>query len=191
MIRTLILFCTLISAATAQTYPTGPINLVIPLAAGDATDIAARAIADELARELKTPVVPVNRPGAGGALGTDIVVKSAKDGYSIVLTNNAALVFRSIMDPKSASYDPFKDLTPLGLAMRSPTVFAVGAEVPFKNFKEMVAYAKANPGKVRLGTAGVGSVGEFCIQTINALTGAGVVPVPFTGAAPAVTAMRG
>jgi tripartite-type tricarboxylate transporter receptor subunit TctC len=191
MIRTLILACTLISSANAQTYPSGPISLVIPLAAGDATDIAARAVADELAKELKTPVVPVNRPGAGGALGTDIVVKAAKDGYSIVLTNNAALVFRSIMDPKSASYDPFKDLTPLGLAMRSPTVFAVGADVPFKNFKEMVAYAKANPGKVRLGTAGVGSVGEFCIQTINALTGAGVVPVPFTGAAPAVTAMRG
>jgi tripartite-type tricarboxylate transporter receptor subunit TctC len=191
MIRTLILFCTLISGAIAQTYPSGPINLVIPLAAGDATDIAARAIADELARQLKTPVVPVNRPGAGGALGTDIVVKAAKDGYSIVLTNNAALVFRSIMDPKSANYDPFKDLTPLGLAMRSPTVFVVNAEVPFKNFKEMVAYAKANPGKVRVGTAGVGSVGEFCIQTINSLTGAGLVPVPYTGAAPAVTAVRG
>ena len=193
MIRTFIAACTLIfsATATAQGYPSGPINLVIPLAAGDATDIAARAIADELARELKTPVVPVNRPGAGGALGTDIVVKAAKDGYSIVLTNNAALVFRSIMDPKSANYDPFRDLTPLGLAMRSPTIFVVGADVPFRNFKEMVAYAKANPGKVRVGTAGVGSVGEFCIQTINALTGAGLVPVPYTGAAPAVTAVRG
>jgi tripartite-type tricarboxylate transporter receptor subunit TctC len=177
--------------AEAQTYPSGPINLVIPLAAGDATDIAARAIADQLARELKTPIVPVNRPGAGGALGTDVVVKAAKDGYSIVLTNNAALVFRSIMDPKSATYDPFRDLTPLGLAMRSPTIFVAGAEAPFKNFREMVAYAKANPGKVRVGTAGVGSVGEFCVQTINSLTGAGLVPVPYTGAAPAVTAVRG
>lgn len=177
--------------AEAQTYPSGPINLVIPLAAGDATDIAARSIADELAKELKTPVVPVNRPGAGGALGTDIAVKAAKDGYTIVLTNNAALVFRSIMDPKSANYDPFRDLTPLGLGMRSPTVMVAGAEQPFKNFKEMIAYARANPGKVRVGTAGVGSVGEFCIQTINSLTGAGIVPVPYTGAAPAVTAVRG
>ena len=193
MIRTFLLLCTFAAsvAASAQSYPSGPINLVIPLAAGDATDIAARAIADELSRQLKTPIVPVNRPGAGGALGTDVVVKAAKDGYTIVLTNNAALVFRSIMDPKSANYDPFKDLTPLGLGMRSPTVMVAGADAPFKNFKEMIAYAKANPGKVRVGTAGVGSVGEFCIQTINSLTDAGLVPVPYTGAAPAVTAVRG
>jgi len=176
--------------AQAQ-YPSGPINLVIPLAAGDATDLAARAVAEELARELKTPVVPVNRPGAGGALGTELVVKAAKDGYTLILTNNAALVFRSIMDPKSASYDPFKDLAPLGLAMRSPSILAAGAEAPFKDFKEMIAYARANPGKVRIGTAGIGSVGDFCVQTINSLTGAGIVMVPFTGAAPAVTAMRG
>ena len=191
MIRTLILLCTLISGAYAQSYPSGPINLVIPLAAGDATDLAARAVAEELSRELKAPIVPVNRPGAGGALGTDVVVKAAKDGYTLALTNNAAVVFRSIMDPKSASYDPFKDLTPLALAMRSPSVLVAGAEAPFKSFKEMVAYARANPGKVRVGTAGVGSVGDFCVQTINSLTGAGLVMVPYTGAAPAVTAVRG
>ena len=165
--------------------------MIIPLAAGDATDLAARTVAEELSRELKTPVVPVNRPGAGGALGTEIAVKAAKDGYTLVLTNNAALVFRSIMDPKSASYDPFKDLAPLALAMRSPSVLVAGAGAPFRNFKEMVAYAKANPGKVRIGTAGVGSVGDFCVQTINSLTGAGIVMVPYTGAAPAVTAVRG
>jgi len=191
MIRTLVLFCILISGANAQNYPSGPINLVIPLAAGDATDLAARAVAEELARELKTPIVPVNRPGAGGALGTDVVVKAAKDGYTLVLTNNAAVVFRAIMDPKSANYDPFKDLTPLGLAMRSPSILVAGAEAPFKDFKGMIAYARANPGKVRIGTAGVGSVGDFCVQTINALTGAGIVMVPYTGAAPAVTAVRG
>jgi tripartite-type tricarboxylate transporter receptor subunit TctC len=172
-------------------YPSGPISLVIPLAAGDATDVAARAVAEELAKELKTPNVPVNRPGAGGALGTDVVVKAAKDGYTLVLSNNAALVFRSIMDPKSANYDPFRDLAPLGLAMRSPSVLVAGAGAPFKDFKEMIAYARANPGKVRIGTAGVGSVGDFCVQTINSLTGAGIVMVPYTGAAPAVTAVRG
>ena len=193
MIRTLIALCILVFAlgASAQSYPSGAINLIIPLAAGDATDLAARAVADELSRELKTPVVPVNRPGAGGALGTDIAVKAAKDGYTLILTNNAALVFRSIMDPKSASYDPFKDLAPLGLAMRSPSVLVAGTEAPFRNWREMIAYAKANPGKVRIGTAGVGSVGDFCVQTINSLTGAGIVMVPYTGAAPAVTAVRG
>ena len=186
-----ILLLILSLGVNAQSYPSGPINLVIPLAAGDATDLAARTMAEELAKELKTPIVPVNRPGAGGALGTDIAVKAAKDGYTLVLSNNAALVFRSILDPKSASYDPFADLAPLGLAMRSPSILVAGAGAPFRNFREMVAYAKANPGGVRIGTAGVGSVGDFCVQTINALTGAGIVMVPYTGAAPAVTAVRG
>lgn len=193
MIRAFLSLCIIAAsvAASAQSYPSGPINLIIPLAPGDATDLAARAVADELSRDLKTPVVPVNRPGAGGAIGTDITVKAAKDGYTLVLTNNAALVFRSIMDPKSASYDPFRDLTPLGLGMRSPSILAVGGEQPFKNWREMIDTAKKNPGKVRIGTAGVGSVGDFCVQTVNSLTGAGLVMVPFQGAAPAVTAMRG
>lgn len=179
------------SVVQAQNYPAGPISLVIPLAAGDATDTAARAIAEELAREVKVPIVPVNRPGAGGALGTDVVVKAPKDGYTIALTNNASLVFRAILDPKVATYDPLRDLTPLALAMRTPSILTTGASQPFTNFKEMVAYARQNPGKVRVGTAGVGSVGDFCVQTINSLTGAGITMVPFTGAAPAVTAVRG
>lgn len=173
----------------AQSYPAGPINLVIPLAAGDATDTAARAIAEELARELKVPVVPVNRPGAAGALGTDLVVKAPKDGHTILLTNNASLVFRAIIDPKVATYDPFRDLTPLALAMRSPSILVAGADKPFKSLKEMVEFAKRNP--VRIGTAGVGSVGHFGVNTIGTLTGTELTMVPFTGAMPAVTAVRG
>jgi tripartite-type tricarboxylate transporter receptor subunit TctC len=179
------------SIAHGQTYPSAPISLVIPLAAGDATDIAARAIGDRLAQELKVAVVPVNKPGAGGALGTDLVVKGPKDGTMIGIPNNAALVFRALLDPSTANYDPLKDLTPLAMAMRSPSILAVGGEQPFKNFKEMIDYAKKNPGKVRIGTAGVGSVGDFCVQTINSLTGASLTMVPFQGAVPAVTAMRG
>jgi tripartite-type tricarboxylate transporter receptor subunit TctC len=177
------------SSAQAQDYPKGPITLVIPLAAGDATDTAARVIAEEVARELKVPVVPVNRPGAAGALGTDLVVKAAKDGHTILLTNNAALVFRAILDPKVATYDPLKDLTPLALAMRSPSILVVGADQPFRNFKEMIQHAKSNP--LRIGTAGVGSVGHFCVNMIMTLTGAELTMVPFTGAMPAVTAVRG
>lgn len=180
-------------AALAQgsQYPSGPINLIIPLAPGDATDTAARAMADALARELNVPVVPVNKPGAGGALGTQQVAQGAKDGYSIVIANNAALVYRAILEPKVASYDPFTDLTPLGLAMRSPSILAVGGQQPFKSFGAMVDYAKKNPGKVRIGTAGEGSVGDFCVRSINSLTGADITMVPFKGAAPALTAMLG
>ncbi|TMI02389.1 MAG: tripartite tricarboxylate transporter substrate binding protein [Betaproteobacteria bacterium] len=183
----------LISAAfaRAQDYPKRPINLVIPLAPGDATDTSARAVADELSRELNVPIVAVNRPGAGSALGTDIVVKARNDGYTIVLTNNAALVFRSILDPANANYDPFRDLTPLALAMRSPSILTVRSDAPYRNLGELVEHAKKTPGSVRIGTPGIGSVGDFCVRTINSLTGAGIVMVPFAGASPALTAMRG
>jgi tripartite-type tricarboxylate transporter receptor subunit TctC len=180
-----------VTSLHAQEYPKGAITLVIPLAPGDATDTSARAIAEELSQELKVSIVPVNRPGAGGAVGTELVVKAKPDGSTIILTNNASLVFRSILDPKTASYNPLTDLTPLGLAMRSPSILAVRGEAPYRTFAELVDYAKKNPGSVRIGTAGAGSVGEFCVRTINSLTGAGLVPVPFTGASPGVAALLG
>lgn len=192
MIRNLaavLALCAAFGAAQAQTYPAGPINLVIPLAAGDATDTAGRTIAEELARELKVAVVPVNRPGAAGALGADLVVKAPKDGHTLLLANNASLVFRTVIDPKATSYDPFRDLTPLALAMRSPSVLVVNAGQPYRTLKEMVAHAGKAP--VRIGTAGVGSVGHFCVSTIASLTKAELTMVPFTGAMPAVTAVRG
>ena len=175
----------------AQQYPSGPITLIIPLAAGDATDIAARVIGAALERELKVPIVPLNRPGAGGSLGTSLLAKAAKDGSTIGIPNNAALIYRAILEPQVASYDALTELTPLALAMRSPSILTVNAELPYKSFREMIDYAKKNPGKVRIGTAGVGSVGDFCLRLINRLTGAGLVMVPFTGAAPSVSAMRG
>jgi tripartite-type tricarboxylate transporter receptor subunit TctC len=189
-------FCAVLLLAAAiplqaQEYPKGAVTLVIPLAPGDATDTSARAIAEELAQELKVSIVPVNRPGAGGAVGTEQVVKAKPDGNTIILTNNASLVFRSILDPKTASYNPLTDLTPLGLAMRSPSILAVRGDAPYRNFAELVDYAKKNQGSVRIGTAGAGSVGEFCVRTINSLTGAGLLPVPFTGASPGVTALLG
>ena len=175
----------------AQGYPRSPISLVIPLAPGDAADIAARAMADELSRQLKVPVVAVNRPGAGGAVGTESVVRAAKDGYTIVLANNAALTFRRVLEPENVSYDPAKDLVSLGLSSRIPSVIAVAADAPYRTFAEMAAYAKQNPNKVRVGTVGAGSVGDFDVQLINSLTGAGLVMVPFKGASPAITALRG
>lgn len=191
------LLCAALGAVAPQTlaqgspYPSGPIKLIIPLAPGDATDTAARVIAEALSRELNVPIVPENKPGAGGALGTLQAVQAPKDGYTLILTNNAALTYRSILEPQVASYNALTDLTPLALAMRSPSILAVGSEQPFKTFQEMVDTAKKNPGKVRIGTAGLGSVGDFCVRTINSLTGAGIVMVPFKGAAPGLTAMRG
>ena len=191
--KNLLLWCTVallvgaVSPAQAQGYPKGPINLVIPYAPGDATDLAARPMAEELSKLLKVPVLVINRPGAGGALGTEYVVKAAKDGYTILYTTNATLIFRRVIDPATAPYDASKDLVSLGLATRIPNLLAVRSDLPYKSFATMVEFAKKNPGKVRFGTPGAGSVGDFTIATVNALTGAGITMVPFKGASPAVT----
>ena len=175
----------------AQSYPGNAINLVIPLAPGDASDIAGRTMGEELSKLLKVPIVVVNRPGAGGTLGTDSVVKAKKDGYTLLLTNNASLIYNRVLTPESVSYDLFKDLTSLGLATRTPILLAVRQDAPYKSFNEMMEFAKKNPGKVRLGTAGAGSVGHFTVEIINSLTGAGLIMVPFKGAAPGITALLG
>jgi len=175
------------SPAHAQGYPKGPINLVIPYAPGDATDLAGRTMAEELSKLLKVPVLVINRPGAGGALGTENVAKAAKDGYTILFTTNATLTFRRVFDPATAPYDPLRDFVPLGLATRIPNVIALRSDLPYKSLAEMVAFAKKNPDQVRIGTAGAGSAGDFTVATVNALTGAGLVMVPFKGASPAVT----
>jgi tripartite-type tricarboxylate transporter receptor subunit TctC len=175
----------------AQAYPNQTISVVMPLAAGDAADIACRAMAEELSKLLKVPVIVVNKPGAGGTLGTDSAVKAKKDGYTILLTNNAALIYNRILTPESVQYDPFKDLTPLGLATRFPLLLIVRPDAPYKSFNELVEFSKKNPGKIRVGTVGAGSVGHFTLEIINSLTGAGLTMVPFKGASPGVTALLG
>ena len=175
----------------AQPFPTGPISLVVPLAPGDAADIAARVLGEELSRLLKTPVLPVNRPGAGGALGTHSVVQARKDGHTILFAQNSALTFRAVLDPQSVSYDALRDLVPLGTASRTPSLLVVRSDAPYKTFAELIEYSKRKPGQVRIGHPGSGSVGDFCVQLINALTGAELAPIPYAGAAPAIVALRG
>lgn len=174
----------------AQSYPTGAINLVIPLTPGDANDVSGRAMADQLGKLLKVPVVPINRPGAGMTIGTDSVVKAKKDGYTILLTPSAALVSSRILNPDVA-YDPLRDLTPLGLAARTPILITVRHDAPYRTFAEMVEFSKKNPGKVRVATVGSGSAGHFNTELINSLTGAGLTMVPFKGGAPGITALLG
>jgi tripartite-type tricarboxylate transporter receptor subunit TctC len=175
----------------AQSYPNQAINLVIPLAPGDATDIAGRTMGEELSKLLKVPIVAVNRPGGGMTIGTDSVVKAKKDGYTILLTTNAALVSNRILNPETASYDPLKDLTPLGLSTRTPILLAVRQDAPYKSFGELVEFSKKNPGKIRVGTVGPGSAGHLNVEMINSLTGAGLTMVPFKGGAPGITAILG
>jgi tripartite-type tricarboxylate transporter receptor subunit TctC len=190
MVLAFALIC-LPDAALAQPFPTGPISVVVPLAPGDAADIAARALGEEISRLLKTPVLAINRPGAGGAVGTNSVVQARKDGHTILFAQNGALTFRAVLDPQSVTYDALRDLVPLGIASRTPSVLVVRSDAQYRNFAELIEYSKKNPGQVRVGHPGSGSVGDFCIQVINALTGTELVPVPYAGAAPAVAALRG
>ena len=172
-------------------YPERAITLVIPVAAGDATDIAGRVMADELSRLLKVPVLPINAPGAGGLMGAGTVAKAAKDGYTLLFTINASLTSNRILNPQTASYDPLVDFTPLGLTTRTPMVIAVRGDAPFRNLPELAAHAKKNPGKVNLGTAGTGTIGDFTVQIVSAQTGTQMTMVPFKGGAPSVAALQG
>ena len=177
--------------SAAAVYPDKPITLVIPVAAGDATDIAARIMAEEMARLLKVPVMVSSLPGAGGLLGAKSVAKAPKDGYTLLFTINAALTSNRILNPQSAGYDPLVDFTPLGLTTRTPMVIAVRGDAPYKTLAEMAAHAKTHPGKVNVGTAGTGSIGDFTVQIVGAQTGAPMEMVPFKGAAPSVSALQG
>jgi len=177
--------------AQAQAFPNGAITVVVPLAPGDAADIAARALSEEISRLLKTPVLSINRPGAGGAVGAHSVVQAKKDGQTILFAQNSALTFRAVLDPQAVSYDALRDLVPLGTASRTPSLLVVRSDAPYKNLSELIEYSKRNPGRVRIGHPGSGSVGDFCVQTINALTGAALMPIPYAGAAPAIADLRG
>jgi tripartite-type tricarboxylate transporter receptor subunit TctC len=175
----------------AQSFPNGPITVIVPLAPGDAADISARAMGEEIAKVLNVPVLAVNRPGAGGAVGAAAVAQARKDGQTILFPPNAALTFRAVLEPQVVTYDALRDFTPLGISSRTPSVLVVRADAPYKTFAEFVDYAKKNPGKVRVGHPGPGSVGDFCIRLMNSLTDAGMEGIPHAGAAPAVLALRG
>ncbi len=175
----------------AQSFPAGPVTVIVPLAPGDAADISARTMGEEISRRLNVPVLVVNRPGAGGAVAAASVVQAKKDGQTILFAQNSALTFRPAVDPQGTSYDPQKDLLPLGISSRTPSVLAVRADAPYKTFAELIEHARKNPGKVNIGHPGAGSVGEFCIRLINTLANVELVPVPYTGAAPSVAALRG
>lgn len=148
-------------------------------------------MAEEMTRRLGVPVLVVNRPGAASAIGAASVAHARKDGHTILFSPNSVLTFRPALDPKSASYDAQKDLVPLGISSRTPSILGVRSDAPYRSFAELVEHARKNPGQVRIGHSGAGSVGEFCILLVNALTGAELLPVPHNGAAPAVIALRG
>ncbi len=174
----------------AQTYPTQLIQMVIPMAPGDTVDLSGRAIAAEMTKILKVPVVTINKPGGGSTIGANFVAKGKKDGYTILFANSN-IYYAHAMDPETVPYDPLKDLEPLCLAVSVPLTIPVQAESPWKTFQELMAYMKQNPGKIRGSSSGVGSVGHFNFEVIRAETGNAITMIPYKGASPAMTALLG
>ena len=177
-------------AVQAQSYPSRAVKLVVPFPAGGPSDIFARMVAHGMSEKLGQPVFVENKGGAGGVIGVDFVAKLAPDGYSIVLNNLSSLAI-SPYSLSSIPYDPNKDFAFITSVVRVPEVLVVVPSLPVKNLAELVAYAKANPGKVNFGSAGSGSITHLAGELLKKEAGIDIVHVPYKGAAPAVSDLLG
>ena len=175
----------------AQKYPSRPITLVIPTIPGDNLDMSGRLAAEELSRQLKVPVVALNKAGASMLIGTDFAAKSKKDGYTILIVNLAGIIQSKVLEPEVVLFDPFKDLTPLGSYWASIFLIAVSGKAPYKNLKELLEYQKKNPAPVRCGVAGAKGASGLNAELIQIVTGLKMTSVPFKGGSESVTALLG
>ncbi len=171
----------------AQNWPDRPLKFVVSAPAGSSLDVLARTIADKLKDRLGQPVVVDDRPAAGGTAATDLIAKSPPDGYTMVISYNGPLAFAPFLYAK-LPYDPLKDLAPVIITSSQPSVLAVNASLPVKSVRELVEYAKANPGKLNYASVGNGSSSQLTMELLKTTAGIDIVHVPFNGSPPAVTA---
>ena len=179
----------LVWPAQAQDFPSRPITMVLPYPPGASTEQVARMIQPILQERLKQPVVVENRPGGNGTIGTQQVTRSEPDGHTILLSTNALMTI--VPNIQAAPFDPIKDLAPITTAVRGILSLSVHPSVPAKNMVEFIAYAKANPGKVHYGTAGIGSPMHLAGLLLNQSTGTEIVHVPYKGGGPAMNDLLG
>src|SRR6187401_1605210 len=183
-------FTASLNSAHAQNYPTRAITLVIPFAPGGSTSIVGRVIADKMSELLGEKVVVDNRPGAGGTVGTKAVAKSDPDGYTILLGYTGTLAIGPSLY-KNAGYDPRKDFAPIGLIGNAPNSLVVHPSFPARTVTELIAYAKANPGKVNFGSAGAGTASHITGEYFAHSAGITLVHIPYKGTGPALTDLLG
>ena len=173
----------------AQSYPNRAVKVVVPWPPGQATDIAARVVADKLQQALGQPFVIDNRPGAGGAIGSEVVVKSAPDGYTLLAASSGPL---SIMpNLQKTPYDPLNDLAPISLTARAPFALITHPSFPAANAREFVALVRANPGKYTFASSGTGATAHLFGELFNSMARLTAVHVPYKGSAPAMTDLIG
>jgi tripartite-type tricarboxylate transporter receptor subunit TctC len=175
------------STAQAQAWPDKPIKFVVAAPAGSSIDVLARVIGEKLKDRVGQSIVVENRPAAGGTAATDFVAKSPPDGYTMLMSFNGPLAFGPHLYTK-LPYDPQKDLVPVIITSSQPNVLAVTANLPVNSVKELVAYAKANPGKLNFASVGNGSSSHLTMELLKLTAGIDIVHVPFNGSPPAVTA---
>ena len=174
------------TSAGAQSWPARPIRFLMSAPAGSSIDVLGRAIADKLATRLGQPVVVEDKPAAGGTVATAEVAHAAPDGYTMLLAFNGPLSFAPLL--QKLPYDVGRDLAPVITTTSQPNVLVVNAELPVHDLAELVAYAKARPGKLNYASVGNGSSSHLCMELFKQLAGIDVVHIPFNGSPPAVTA---
>ena len=175
--------------AHAQTWPAKPIRWIVPFPPGGSSDVVSRALGAKITESIGQPVVVENRPGAGGVIGLDFVVKSQPDGYTVALGAPGALTVNVHMT--RLPFDPLKDLQPIARLAIVPVVIASSSSVPIGTIAELVAYTKANKGKVSFGTTGNGSMQHLVGEYLNQLAGIDMLHVPYKGSGPAAADLAG
>jgi tripartite-type tricarboxylate transporter receptor subunit TctC len=184
-----IVFAALMGASTAgaQSYPVKPIRLIVPFAPGGATDILARLISQKLTEAWGQQVIVENRPGGGTIIGTDLVAKSAPDGYTLLMVSTSTVTAPTLM-PR-LPYDTLRDLTPVIQLVSSPNVLAVHPSLPVKSVRELITLARARPGQVAFGSGGNGTSTHLGGEILRLMAGVNMVHVPYKGAAPSTVAV--
>jgi tripartite-type tricarboxylate transporter receptor subunit TctC len=174
----------------SEGYPSRPIRLLMPAAPGGPVDVIGRTVGAGLAEALGQQIVMDNRAGAGGIIGSEILVHAAPDGYTLMFAHSGPLAIESAMHSK-LSYNPLKDFAPVSLVAESPYALIVAPSSPAKSVKELVALAKSRPGKLHFGSGGIGTGLHMAGELLNVAAGIKMVHVPYKGAAPSMTAMMG
>lgn len=176
--------------AQAQEYPTRPVTMIVPFPPGGVADIVGRPLAATMEKSLGQPIVVVNRPGAGGAVGMTAAAKADPDGYTILMTLSSISIF-PVSDPLQGKAAPYQisDFMPIALVTADPTVLVVSAASPYKTVAEFVAYAKANPGKVNYSSSGIFGTLHVAMEMFAGAAGIQLFHVPYQGGGPAVRAL--
>jgi tripartite-type tricarboxylate transporter receptor subunit TctC len=176
------------TAAAQGAWPTKPVHIVVPYAAGSSPDVLMRIVSERLAPRLGQPIVIDNKAGAGGNTGTDFVAKAPADGYTFLVSTNGPLVYSTVFNPR-LPYDPFKDFAPVTLAGSQPNVCAVSNSLNVRDVKGWIDVMRANPGKFNYSSTGVGSMSHLSIEILKLKSNSFAVHLPYASSPQAITAL--